>query len=77
MRNRISIPISTIAIDAVLQVLDAGSIAEDTELGALHKIVGIATVFLRLILFSSLAAFITSQFEAKIDELKKRQKQCH
>lgn len=54
-----------------LQVLDAGSIAEDNDLGFLHKIAGVVTVFLGLILFSSLVAFITSQFEAKIEELKK------
>lgn len=54
-----------------LQVLDAGSIAEDNDLGFLHKIVGVATVFVGLILFSSLVAFITSQFESKIEELKK------
>lgn len=54
-----------------IQVLDAGSIAEDSETGFIHKTVGVITVFLGLILFSSLVVFITSQFEAKIDELKK------
>lgn len=54
-----------------LQVMDSGSIAEDSDLNFIHKIVGVATVFIGLILFSSLVAFITSQFEAKIEDLKK------
>ncbi len=53
------------------QVADGGSIAEDAESNFLHRIVGIITMFLGLILFSSLVAFITSQFEAKMEELKK------
>jgi K+/H+ antiporter YhaU regulatory subunit KhtT len=54
-----------------LQISDAGAIAEDTSGNILNKITGIITVFFGLILFSSLVAFITSQFEAKLDELRK------
>ncbi|MBN1499361.1 MAG: hypothetical protein JW982_04370 [Spirochaetes bacterium] len=54
-----------------LQISDAGAIAEDTDGNILNKVIGILTIFLGLILFSSLVAFITSQFEAKLDELKK------
>ena len=54
-----------------LQISDAGAVAEDTEGNILNKITGIVTVFFGLILFSSLVAFITSQFEAKLDELRK------
>ncbi|HOP61947.1 MAG TPA: hypothetical protein PK358_09775 [Spirochaetota bacterium] len=54
-----------------LQISDAGAIAEDTDGNFLNKITGIVTVFLGLILFSSLVAFITSQFEAKLEELRK------
>jgi len=54
-----------------LQISDAGSIAEDSGGNVLNKITGIITMFFGLILFSSLVAFITSQFEAKLDELRK------
>jgi len=54
-----------------LQISDAGAIAEDSDGNVLNKITGIITVFLGLVLFSSLVAFITSQFEAKLAELRK------
>ncbi len=54
-----------------LQISDAGAIAEDSDGNILNKVTGIITVFLGLILFSSLVAFITSQFEAKLSELRK------
>ncbi len=54
-----------------MQISDAGAIAEDSGSNILNKITGIITMFLGLILFSSLVAFITSQFEAKLDELRK------
>lgn len=54
-----------------LQISDAGAVAEDGDNTVLNKVVGIVTIFLGLVLFSSLVAFITSQFEAKLDELKK------
>lgn len=53
------------------QVADGGSIAEDAESNWLNRVIGITTMFLGLVLFSSLVAFITSMFEAKMDELKK------
>ncbi len=54
-----------------LQIADGGSIAEDTGSNALNRVVGIVSLFLGMVLFSSLVAFITSQFEAKLDELRK------
>lgn len=54
-----------------LQISDAGAIAEDGDSNILNKIVGIVTIGFGLVLFSSLVAFITSQFEAKLDELRK------
>ncbi|MBN2433774.1 MAG: hypothetical protein JXK07_00755 [Spirochaetes bacterium] len=54
-----------------LQISDAGAVAEDGEANVWHKITGIVTIFLGLVLFSSLVAFITAQFEAKLEELKK------
>ncbi|MBI39728.1 MAG: hypothetical protein CMF59_09015 [Leptospiraceae bacterium] len=54
-----------------LQILDGGAIAEDTDANWLSRVSGIITVFVGLILFSSLVAFITSQFEAKLAELRK------
>lgn len=54
-----------------LQISDAGAVAEDGESSIMNKTVGIVTIFLGLILFSSLVAFITSQFEMMLAELKK------
>lgn len=54
-----------------LQISDAGAVAEDGESNWFHKFTGILTVFLGLVLFSSLVAFITNQFDQKIQELRK------
>ncbi|HNZ26526.1 MAG TPA: hypothetical protein PLG34_09105 [Spirochaetota bacterium] len=54
-----------------LQIADGGAIGEDTDSNFLNKIVGIIALFLGMVLFSSLVAFITSQFEAKLDELRR------
>ncbi|MBP7552666.1 MAG: hypothetical protein KA885_04510 [Spirochaetes bacterium] len=54
-----------------LQIADGGAIGEDTDSNFLNRIVGIIALFLGMVLFSSLVAFITSQFEAKLDELRK------
>ncbi|PJZ68428.1 hypothetical protein CH373_16150 [Leptospira perolatii] len=54
-----------------LQISDAGAVAEDGESNWINKTIGISTVFLGLILFSSLVAFITNQFDQKIQELRK------
>lgn len=58
-----------------LQISDAGAVAEDGESDYASKIVGIVTIFIGLVLFSSLVAFITSQFEAQITALKKGKSQ--
>jgi voltage-gated potassium channel Kch len=60
---------------AFLQIADGGSIAEDTGSNALNRVVGIVSLFLGMILFSSLVAFITSQFEARLAELRKGRSQ--
>jgi len=54
-----------------LQISDAGAIAEDGDSSILNKVVGIVTISFGLVLFSSLVAFITSQFEAMLDEMRK------
>jgi len=54
-----------------LQIADGGAIGEDTQSNVPNRVVGIIALFLGMVLFSSLVAFITSQFEAKLDELRK------
>ncbi|TGL60570.1 CASTOR/POLLUX-related putative ion channel [Leptospira sarikeiensis] len=54
-----------------LQISDAGAVAEDGESNWFNKIIGILSVFSGLVLFSSLVAFITNQFDQKIQELRK------
>lgn len=54
-----------------LQIADGGSIAEDTDSNAVHRAVGIIALFLGMVLFSSLVAFITSQFEAMLTNMRK------
>ena len=54
-----------------LQIADGGSIAEDTGSNIPNRIVGIIALFLGMVLFSSLVAFITSQFEAMLTSLRK------
>lgn len=54
-----------------LQISDAGAVAEDGESNLANKVLGIATISLGLVLFSSLVAFITSQFEARLASLRK------
>ncbi len=60
---------------AFLQIADGGSISEDSGSNALNRVVGIVSLFLGMVLFSSLVAFITSQFEAKLSELRKGRSQ--
>ncbi|WP_246047153.1 CASTOR/POLLUX-related putative ion channel [Leptospira ognonensis] len=54
-----------------LQISDAGAVAEDGDSSIINKVIGILTVFAGLVLFSSLVAFITSQFEQRIEALRK------
>lgn len=54
-----------------LQVTDAGAVAEDGEAGWLQKVVGIASIGVGLVLFSSLVAFITAEFDSRLAELRK------
>jgi len=63
-----------------LQISDAGAVAEDGDLNIFNKFTGIITIFLGLVLFSSLVAFITTQFEAKLEDLRKgkcRNRSCY
>lgn len=54
-----------------LQITDPGAIAEDGENSPLMKVVGMLTIFLGLIFFSMVIAFITTQLEEKLEDLKK------
>jgi hypothetical protein len=54
-----------------LQIADGGSIAEDTGSNAVNRTVGIIALFFGMVLFSSLVAFITSQFEQMLTEMRK------
>jgi hypothetical protein len=54
-----------------LQIADGGSIAEDTGNNAVNRVVGIVALFFGMVLFSSLVAFITSQFEQMLTEMRK------
>ena len=54
-----------------LQIADGGSIAEDTGSNWVNRVVGIVALFLGMVLFSSLVAFITNQFDLKMTELRK------
>jgi len=54
-----------------LQIADGGAIGEDTDSNVLNKVVGIVSLFLGMVLFSSLVAFITSQFEEMLENMKK------
>lgn len=54
-----------------LQVADGGAIGEDTQSNAVNRVVGVFALFLGLVLFSSLVAFITSQFEQMLTSMRK------
>jgi len=54
-----------------LQIVDGGAIGEDTSSNVIHRVVGILALFLGLVLFSSLVAFITSQFEQLLANMRK------
>ncbi|MBU1106190.1 MAG: hypothetical protein KKB51_05930 [Candidatus Riflebacteria bacterium] len=54
-----------------LQIADGGAIGEETNSNVLNRIVGIISLFLGMVLFSSLVAFITSQFEAMMVKMRK------
>ncbi|MCB1308581.1 MAG: hypothetical protein KDK30_10390 [Leptospiraceae bacterium] len=54
-----------------LQITDPGAMAEDGENNLYQKAVGMVTVFMGLIFFSAVIAFITTQLENKIEDLKK------
>ena len=54
-----------------LQISDSGAVMEESSMNIFHKAAGIVTTILGLVLFSSLVAFITSQFQRKVNELRK------
>lgn len=55
----------------MLQIVDIGSLAEDSNASRLNKGLGIITSLLGLSLVSTLLAFITSIFKEKLESLKK------
>ncbi len=54
-----------------LQITDPGAVAEDGESSVHMKVVGILTMFLGLIFFSGVIAFITTELDKKVEELKR------
>lgn len=57
---------------AFFQIIDSGSLAElDAGSNLPGKLVAIATIFIGLVLFSSMVAFITQQFERRLSILRK------
>ncbi len=54
-----------------LQITDPGAVAEDSDNPLIFKLTGILTIFLGLIFFSAVIAFITTQLDIKIEDLKK------
>ncbi len=61
---------------AFFQIIDSGSLAElDAGSNFPGKIVAIVTIFIGLVLFSSMVAFITQEFENRISTLKKGKSQ--
>jgi len=54
-----------------LQITDAGAVAEDTENAISMKIVGIITILLGMIFFSGVIAFITTELDKKMSDLRK------
>ena len=57
---------------AFFQIIDSGSLAElDAQSNLAGKLVAIATIFMGLVLFSSMVDFITQQFEMRLSILRK------
>ncbi len=54
-----------------LQITDAGAVAEDTDNTIPMKIVGILTILLGMIFFSGVIAFITTELDKKMSDLRK------
>jgi hypothetical protein len=54
-----------------IEIADAGNIGDDSDAPYLAKGIGILTIFVGMVLFSSMVAFITAQFEAKLEDLRR------
>ena len=54
-----------------IEVADAGNIGDDSDAPWAGKLVGIVTIFIGMVLFSSMVAFITSLFQDKLDDLRR------
>ena len=54
-----------------MQITDPGAVSEDGESPVLMKVVGILTMFMGLIFFSGVIAFITTELDKKVEELKR------
>ena len=54
-----------------IEIADPGNIGDDSDAPWVSKIAGIATIFVGMVLFSSMVAFITSLFQDKLEELRR------
>ncbi len=54
-----------------IEIADAGNIGDDSDAPYLSKAIGIVTIFVGMVLFSSMIAFITAQFEARLENLRR------
>jgi len=63
--------LGTIIWRTALQVIDIGSMAEDSQSAFYNKTIGILTSLLGLALISTMLAFITSIFKEKLESLRK------
>lgn len=54
-----------------IEIADAGNIGDDSDAPYLSKAIGVTTIFVGMVLFSSMVAFITAQFEAKLEDLRR------
>ncbi len=54
-----------------LQITDPGAVSEDGESHAAMKVIGILTMFMGLVFFSGVIAFITTELDKKVEELKR------
>lgn len=64
-----NIEVSDFPWDVFVQLIGLRDTGEDANIAA--KFVGIITIFVGLVLFSSLVAFITQEFESKLQSLRK------
>ncbi len=54
-----------------IEIADAGNIGSDSDSNMIHKAAGVFSIVCGMVLFSGLVAFISNQFEEKIEDLRK------